>query len=1064
MKLSRLALLPLAAALALTAGCMSPEPAGLAPSQPAKTTVKVDFWHKPLPEVPLPNDLATRYDPTSPTGRRINASVIAPTGFESHVREKLDNLDGWGLYQPITIPFTGPISINSILKAHRDKNYDLKDDVIYLINVDPDSPDQGKFMHLDVGNGNFPVVVEDMDGYWKNDPRGDTISVLFEEHDEDTNKNGKLDPGEDTDLDGILDEPNYLPNAKPAADDLAARADALMTFYEKQSNTLIVRSMMPLDERTTYAVVITRRLRDADGEPVGSPFPFINHESQTEVLRGIEAPLATLGLGLDDVAFAFSFTTQTVQSDFVAVREGLYGQGVQKHLGEEFPADFVGFELLRDKAFEAFKDIKNPYIVYNEDFIEAMSLIADAFMGGKDNPSEKNKLLDSFGYVDYQLVASYESPQLFDRVDSLGRPLGFNDQSWPQDLTTTPAKARSETVYAHILIPRKEVSARKDGKPAPAVFMGHGYTGSRFDAVQLGPYLARHGLAVIGIDCVSHGLGLSDKDFDQASQLLGLYGLSPYLEAVAHRTRSADLNNDGTRDSGGDFWTSYLFHTRDVVRQSAVDHMQLVRILRSFDGKRRWDFDLNGDGEKDIAGDFDGDGKVDIGGDAPVYITGASLGGIMAVVVAAVEPGIKGTAPIAGGGGLADIGNRSKQGGVREALQLRVMGPLFVGTTAPGATTMTLETIIPDVNDTGTVAIGTVDGIGKGDVLVAENLVNGERGCSPVWEDEDGTLRVRVGVASDVGDPVRLLFYSGDAPVTGSEDCAVKEGKEPIATVDRFTIDTKFQGILYDKGTTLVSFAEGLGLRRASPDLRRFMGIGQLVLDAGDPGVLAPNLMTHPMEFPLLGEKTGAHTLAITTVGDMNVPANSGVAIARSAGLVDFLNDDPRYDMPVNQKLLETYTMEAVDTLKRYTTPAGVGVHMDVDNFSGGLDPFGTDVPRVDPPVRASMDGTDPLGGKSAAVFPYSNPTGQHGFDLPGSMGDKVRKKCQEECTAANPGDPAADCGCATKEVFDVGQFMMNMIGRYFASGGKTLDADRCQSRDDCGDVQPIPPARDKAM
>ena len=36
-----------------------------------------------------------------------------------------------------------------------------------------------------------------------------------------------------------------------------------MPFYEKQTNTLILRPLVPLHERTTYAVVVTRRLKDA---------------------------------------------------------------------------------------------------------------------------------------------------------------------------------------------------------------------------------------------------------------------------------------------------------------------------------------------------------------------------------------------------------------------------------------------------------------------------------------------------------------------------------------------------------------------------------------------------------------------------------------------------------------------------------------------------------------------------------------------------------------------------------------------------------------------------------
>ena len=87
----------------------------------SKVTVKMDFLHRPLPEIPLPNDVATRYDPQSPTSRRINASMIAPTRLEREVRTLIDELDGWGVNQQITIPFTGPIDPHSILEGHRDQ-------------------------------------------------------------------------------------------------------------------------------------------------------------------------------------------------------------------------------------------------------------------------------------------------------------------------------------------------------------------------------------------------------------------------------------------------------------------------------------------------------------------------------------------------------------------------------------------------------------------------------------------------------------------------------------------------------------------------------------------------------------------------------------------------------------------------------------------------------------------------------------------------------------------------------------------------------------------------------
>ncbi|NUN15201.1 MAG: hypothetical protein HUU55_16360 [Myxococcales bacterium] len=1053
--------------IAVETGCISKEPEGIAPAKPAKTTVKFDFYHKPLPEIPLPNNLATRFDKSSPTKRRLNASMLAPTELEKRVRRRIDELDGWGVFQPITIPFTGPLDVESILKGHRDADYQLNNDVVYLINVDKKSQKFGEFVALDVGNGNYPVVVEDIQGYWKNDPRGWTLSVMFEETDEDKNKNGRLDEGEDSDADGMLDVPNYLPGKNPAAEDLAGRADALMTFYEKATNTLIVRPMVPLLERTTYAVVVMRRLLDQDGLPVGSPFPYINHEAQTEELAGLKSALSAQGQSVGDVAFAFTFTTQTIQSSWKAVREGLYGHGVQRHIGKDYPAELSGFEVLRDKSFEAFKDITNPYIVYTEDVIDAMSLIATAFLGASEGSTEKEVLLDAYRYIDYQVVTSYVSPQLFERYDENGDYLPLDAQSWPENLTSTPVSVRPETVYVHLVVPRKEVSARGQNKPVPVVLLGHGYTGARFDAAQLGPYIARHGMAVASIDCVSHGISLDQGEVDTASQILGIFGLKPYLDAVTTRGRALDWNNDAKPDSGGDFWTSYLFHTRDVVRQCSLDYMQLARILRSFDGNRTWNFDVNGDGQNELAGDFDADGVVDIGGDAPIYITGGSLGGIMSVVTAAVEPHIKATAPIAGGGGLTDVGNRSLQGGVREAVILRVMGPLFVGTQGPGATEMSLETIIPDVNDDRTVAIGTAAVVKAGDTFVVENLNNGEVGCGVVWKDESDTLRVRASVESDVGDAIQLSFYGGGALVLGSERCELKAGQQPDQTITTFGVDAKFQGILYPRGHKLIALAEGLGLRRANPELRRFLSIGQVVLDAADPAVFAPNLALDPIEYAVghngQPEKTGAHALVITTVGDMNVPAGTGVSIGRAAGLIEYKAVDERYGTPANQKLIDTGMVEAVHTLKRYMDPGGEGVHIDVDNFSEGTDPWGTDIPRLDPPLRLGADGVDPLGGKSAAIFPYPRPSGQHGFDFPGAMRDKGVQACLEKCAAS--GDVAGDgCTCSEQEFFDIGSFVMNVIGQFFRSEGKELSFDLCHSRDDCGDVPPAPAPREIGM
>ncbi|MGK0362953.1 MAG: hypothetical protein ACI9U2_005275, partial [Bradymonadia bacterium] len=467
---SSLMLLSLAA-LSLT-GCLSPEPEGIAKAPKSATTVKMDFRHRPLPEIPLPNDLATRYDPTSATGRRINASMIAPTAMEQTVRARLDELDGWGVFQPITIPFTGPLDVGSILAGHRDVNYETANDVVYLINVDRRSDEFGRLHLLDVGNGNYPVVLESINKYWKNDPRGWLISILFEEADEDTNGNGVLDEGEDTDADGVLDKPNYLPGMNPARDDLAGRADALMTFYERETNTLIVKPLVPLRERTTYAVVVTRRIKDANGEPVGSPYDAINHDTQTTALEPLFEVLPE-GLAKSDVAFAFTYTTQTIEAGWKAVRDGLYGHGVQAHLSTEFPAEVAGLIPLRDEG--RFEGMTNPHIMWSENWSQAFNIAGPQLLGGKPGSEAFKQQADNNRYVDYHAVGWFDSPQLFPRgSDDPAEWLPFDRQSWPEDLDRKVAPARSERIYFYLTVPRKEISARGRGKPVPVVILGHG--------------------------------------------------------------------------------------------------------------------------------------------------------------------------------------------------------------------------------------------------------------------------------------------------------------------------------------------------------------------------------------------------------------------------------------------------------------------------------------------------------------------------------------------------------------------------------------------------------------
>ena len=145
--------------------------------------------------------------------------------------------------------------------------------------------------------------------------------------------------------------------------------------------------------------------------------------------------------------------------------------------------------------------------------------------------------------------------------------------------------------------------------------------------------------------------------------LLANYGLGATATALLE-DRAFDQNADGVKDSGADFWTSLPFPHEGHRAPIALDYMQLIRIFRTFDGTTTWGENVLGPNDPNdtilpasgLAGDFDGDGIVDVGGANILGMTGGSLGGMMSMVVGAVEPEMDAIVPIAGGGGLSDIG------------------------------------------------------------------------------------------------------------------------------------------------------------------------------------------------------------------------------------------------------------------------------------------------------------------------------------------------------------------------------------------------------------------------
>ncbi len=1091
------ALLPTVFAL----GCSGGDPLEVSPTSARSAlghgpTIVWDVSRQPLPEVPLPNDVATFADPSSPTGLRLNVSVIAPTNFETRTRGAFDLLDGWGTWQPVSLAFTDDLDLGDLLRRMQGDGHRFTDDPVYLVNLATGVP-----VPLDVGDGDFQYNLAEPDGYYPNDPRGGQGNLVFETVDEDTNHNGRLDPGEDSNFDGVLNRPAVFPAG-------ASPTDHLTPFWEPDSRTLILRPLVPLDERTKYAVVVTDRLRGAHG-PVRSPFPGPSVPAQAPALAALDGILrdrhpeyygglvfhprdgVTDPSDADRVVFAWSFTTQTTVTALADLRRGLYGEGPYGHTLGPVTPDLAAVGVAQRAGCSPDQDAR-PFILRGAALTTAIAAVSAA--EGIQGPAA-DRLMERYRYVDYVVMGTYRTPYL------LGDPLDTDPYAFAVMDPSTGAISSlgQDTVQWILVVPRALGTAHA---PFPVALYGHGYTGQVEDTLATAPDLAAQGIATLGINGPGHGIPFNDAQRAQNQSLLDGLCLGGLGSVLLH-DRARDIDGDGTADPGGDFWTAYVFHTRDMVRQLALDHMQLIRALRGFDGHATARQDYNHDGmTNDLAGDFNGDGVVDVGGpDGRFYVTGTSLGGILSMILGGAEPAVRAVAPVSGGGGLTDVALRSRQGGVREAVFLRMMGPIIESLpasnyppdhghtrTSCAAGQDTLRFYLPDVNHVGQLEFACLDvgatprdptgvAVQQGDDVVVLNQRTGAVRCARAGAG--GTFRLAV--ATDVDDPLSLVVFDGQV-ITDFGTCAAAPDAVVKGTVATWQVvdGDCAEGCGYTpqtippggrprhwstRGAPLTSPAEGMGLRRQTPELRRFLFLTQAALDPADPISFAPMYLRHrPTDHPQHA------ALVVNTVGDQSVPVSTGNAFARAAALLPFMSPDaPREyrDLATPQALLARYgrtpdtvladrgVLEGLSRLQRFPVAGHPEALFDVDDLSEGAQGFGQQ--RLSPPLRlvrqaAPVAGTDDgalaatwaptlasawsgdTGPAAALLNAYITPGGQHGYDNPGTT---------------TPWDP--------------GVYLITTIARFFATDGRDVyyrshPADQaCVATGSCGFIPPAP-------
>ena len=376
--------------------------------------------------------------------------------------------------------------------------------------------------------------------------------------------------------------------------------------WDADSHTLYARPERALLQARRYALVLTTRILDAGGQPLT---PAAGAPLVSEAAHGISAQglvlqrVKALGLQRRDLAAVSVFTTQSVTAVLEQIRTILDGG----------PAPDLRFALGPGGSRSAYPRAE----------LEGIELRSQV----STDPSAR--------FADAVSLPLALVPPTEVRTIAFGRFAARSfltaDRFIPAVPTRTeaPQQQSVEEVDATVFLPAGVMP--REGWPV-AIF-GHGYGNDRHVVpMAVAGTLARAGIATVAINAVGHGGGPEGT--------LTVHRINHAPITLPAGGRGVDLDGDGRIGSTEGLATPItgrlaLISTRDGLRQTAVDLMQLVRAIRR-------------------GVDVDGDGRVDLDRERIHYV-GQSLGGIYGTLLMAVDPLVRTGALNVPGGPIVDI-------------------------------------------------------------------------------------------------------------------------------------------------------------------------------------------------------------------------------------------------------------------------------------------------------------------------------------------------------------------------------------------------------------------------
>lgn len=387
--------------------------------------------------------------------------------------------------------------------------------------------------------------------------------------------------------------------------------------------TLAIIPTQPLQQLTSYLVVLTDGIRDSSGNDAtpdqtyflskrASPL-CVGGQSTEPLLPAATAcalePLRQLtnshlavagaaGIVRDDVVLSWVFTTQSITPVMQAVRS-VTEPGAMQLVNTGMTSAVAGLPPIADIHIGT---LKVPY------YLSA--------------PSATNPTAPLTGFWK-AAPGAYVPPFNAAGLSPTSTNITFANPF--------PVKTSDATIPVLATIPNAASGRSRPASGWPVVIFQHGITGNRTHALAVSATLAAQGFAVIAIDMPLHGLP-SDSPF--------AIGNTPFGAIASERTFNVDFVNnttgapgpDGTPDASGTHFInlSSLLTSRDNLRQAVADLFVLTASIP-------WT-DIDGNG----MGDFDS---------SNIQFVGLSLGAMVGTSFLALEPNVNvGLLSVPGGG------------------------------------------------------------------------------------------------------------------------------------------------------------------------------------------------------------------------------------------------------------------------------------------------------------------------------------------------------------------------------------------------------------------------------